>query len=93
MLLAGQVQGHLVCNKTLSALYRHIVGDPCPKSAADTFREAPWQADDIRTPLRRQLIQTAFESTDIQADAKFSDVDLQNDEFKLAEVVLLPRSE
>lgn len=36
-------------SKTLSALYRHIVGDPCPKSAADTFR--PWQADDIHFPL------------------------------------------
>ena len=47
-------------SKTLSALYRHIVGDPCPKLAADTFREAPWQADNIRTPLRRHLIQTAF---------------------------------
>jgi hypothetical protein len=23
-----------------------IVSDPCPKSAADTFREAPWTADD-----------------------------------------------
>jgi hypothetical protein len=39
-------------SKTLSALYRYIVGDPCPKSAADTFREAPWQADVIR--LHRQ---------------------------------------
>ena len=28
-------------SKTLSALYRHIVDDPCPKAAADTFREAP----------------------------------------------------
>ena len=34
-------------SKTLSALYRSIVGDPCPKSAADTFREAPWTADNI----------------------------------------------
>ena len=30
-------------SKTLSALYRSIVADPCPKSAADTFREAPGQ--------------------------------------------------
>jgi len=35
-------------SKTLSGLYRHIVGDPCPKAAADTLREAPWEADDIR---------------------------------------------
>ena len=53
-------------SKTLSALYRHIVGDPCPKSAADTFRGAPWQADNIRTPLRRHLIQTAFEVAEEQ---------------------------
>ena len=32
-------------NKNLSSLYRHIVGNPCPKLAADTFREAPWQLD------------------------------------------------
>jgi hypothetical protein len=36
-------------SKTLSALYRHIVNDPCPKAAADTFREAPWSADDLQT--------------------------------------------
>ena len=34
-------------SKTFSALYRSIVGDP--KAAADTFREAPWTAHDIRT--------------------------------------------
>jgi hypothetical protein len=28
-------------SKTLSALYRGIVGDPCSKATADTFREAP----------------------------------------------------
>jgi len=57
-------------SKTLSALYRHIVGDPCPKSAADTFREAPWKADDIRTSLRRHLIQTAFEQAETQGENK-----------------------
>jgi hypothetical protein len=57
-------------SKTLSALYRHIVGDPCPKSAADTFREAPWQADDIRIPLRQHLIQTAFETAETQGATK-----------------------
>ena len=46
--------------KNLSNLYRHIVDDPCAKSAADTFREAPWQADDIRIPLQNYLIKTAF---------------------------------
>ena len=39
--------------KTLSALYRAITGDPCPKAGADTFRVAPWRADDLRIPLRR----------------------------------------
>jgi len=48
-------------SKTLSALYRHIVDDPCPKAAADTFREAPWQADDLRIPLRQFLVQQAFD--------------------------------
>ena len=47
-------------SKTLSALYRSIVGDPCPKSAADTFREAPWRADDIRVPLRAHLVELIF---------------------------------
>jgi len=51
-------------SKTLSALYRHMVGNPCPKSAADTFREAPWQADDIRVPLREYLVKMAFELAD-----------------------------
>jgi len=47
-------------SKTLSALYRSIVGDPCHKSAADTFREAPWTADDIRVPLLTHLVQLIF---------------------------------
>ena len=47
-------------DKNLSNLYRHFVGDPCPKSAADTFREAPWKADDVRSPLRKQSVTTAF---------------------------------
>jgi hypothetical protein len=46
--------------KTLSSLYRAITGDPCPKTAADTFRLAPWQADDLRIPLREQLVQDAL---------------------------------
>jgi len=47
-------------SKTLSILNRSIVGDPCPKAAADTFREAPWTADDIRVPLRTHLVQFLF---------------------------------
>jgi len=30
--------------RTVSGLYRHIVGDPCPKAAADTFREGRFEA-------------------------------------------------
>jgi hypothetical protein len=48
-------------SKTLSGLYRNIVGDPCPKAAADTFREAPWEADAVRISLRGFLVQTAFD--------------------------------
>jgi hypothetical protein len=57
-------------NKTLSAMYRHIVGDPCSKSAADTFREAPWMADDLRISLREFLVQTAFTSAEAEAAPK-----------------------
>jgi hypothetical protein len=53
-------------SKTLSALYRHIVDDPCPKAAADTFREAPWTADDLRIPLREHLVQQAFAIADAE---------------------------
>jgi hypothetical protein len=51
-------------------LYRHIVGDPCPKSAADTSREAPWQADDIRMSLRMHLVKTSFELAKKQGVSK-----------------------
>jgi hypothetical protein len=53
-------------DKNLSNLYRHFVGDPCPKSAADTFREAPWTAEDIRIPLRKHLVKTAFRLAEAQ---------------------------
>lgn len=57
-------------SKTLSALYRHIVGDPCPKAAADTFREAPWQAEAIRVPLREYRVKRAFELAEQQGAPK-----------------------
>ncbi len=57
-------------DKNLSNLYRHFVDVPCPKSAADTFREAPWQTDDIRVPLREHLVKTAFELAEVQGAAK-----------------------
>ncbi len=53
-------------DKNLSNLYRHIVGDPCPKSAADTFREAPWSTNDLRIPLRKHLVKMAFQLAEAQ---------------------------
>jgi hypothetical protein len=53
-------------DKNLSNLYRHFVGDPCPKSAADTFREAPWTSDDLHIPLRKRLVNVAFHLAEIQ---------------------------
>jgi hypothetical protein len=46
--------------KTLSALFRAITGDPCPKAGVDTFRLVPWQANDLRIPLREKLVQGAL---------------------------------
>jgi hypothetical protein len=57
-------------DKNLSNLYRHFVGDPCPKSAADSFREAPWSADDICIPLRKHLVKTAFQLAEAQGAPK-----------------------
>lgn len=57
-------------DKNLSNIYRHFVGDPCPKSAADTFRESPWVSDDIHIPLRKHLIKTAFEIAQNRGAAK-----------------------
>jgi len=57
-------------DKNLSNLYRHFVGKLCPKSAADTFREAPWKAADIRIPLRKHLVKTAFRLAEAQATPK-----------------------
>ena len=57
-------------DKNLSNIYRHFVGDPCPKSAADMFREAPWIADDIRIPLRKHLVRTAFQLAETRGAAK-----------------------
>jgi hypothetical protein len=53
--------------------HRHVVGNPCPKSTADTFRQAPWRAEDSRTPLRRHMIQIAFETAETQRIPKKED--------------------
>lgn len=47
-------------SKTLSGLYRAITDNPCPKTAADNFRVAPWQADNLRVSLRENLVQEAL---------------------------------
>jgi hypothetical protein len=54
-------EGH----KTLSALSRLFVRRVNPKNMADTFRESPWQAEDIRQPLKRFLIRTVFEMSKV----------------------------
>jgi hypothetical protein len=43
-------------SKTLSALYRNIVGDRCLKAAADTFREAPCSAPVVELVLIQLLV-------------------------------------
>jgi hypothetical protein len=46
--------------KTLSDLCRLHVEHPDPKALADTFRESPWTANLIRSPLRSFLVRTAL---------------------------------
>ena len=65
-------------SKTLSALYRNIVGDPCPKAAADTFREAPWSAGDVRIPLRQLLVQQAFDIAEAEGAARVAFLSLDD---------------
>jgi hypothetical protein len=57
-------------DKNLSNLYRHFVDNPCPKSAADTFREAPWQANDIRNSLQKHQVKKAIELAEAQGADK-----------------------
>jgi hypothetical protein len=45
--------------KTLSALYRAITGDPCPKAGADTFRVAPYAPNDLPWADQRLLFHHA----------------------------------
>ncbi len=57
-------------SKILSALYRPIVDELCPKSAADTFRASPWQANESCVPLREELVKSAFELAQVQGQPK-----------------------
>lgn len=52
------VDALLVCDsrKTLTNLYRQLAAGPDPKTAADFFRESPWQARDISGPRKRWML-------------------------------------
>jgi len=52
------VDALLVCDsrKTLTNLYRQLAADRDPKTAADFFRESPWQAIDVSGPRKRWMV-------------------------------------
>ena len=56
--LFNLVDAMLVCNgkKTLSNLYRQVAGEPDPKTAADFFRESPWEREDIGMGRKRAML-------------------------------------
>lgn len=56
--LTQLVDALLVCNsrKTLTNLYRQLAAQPDPKTAADFFRESPWQVSDISGPRKRWML-------------------------------------
>jgi len=56
--LLNLVDATLVCcgKKTLSNLYRQIVGEPDPKTAADFFRESPWEREDVGEGRKRAML-------------------------------------
>jgi len=43
--------------KTLSSLYRLWIGKPDPKTAADFFRESPWEIETISRPRKQVMLQ------------------------------------
>jgi len=56
--LINLVDAMLVCNgkKTLSSLYRQIAGEPGPKTAADFFRESPWEREDVGLGRKQAML-------------------------------------
>jgi hypothetical protein len=52
------VDALLVCDshKTLTNLYRQLASNADPKTAADFFRESPWQVIDISGPRKRWML-------------------------------------
>ena len=47
--------------KTLSQLYRQWLDEPDPKTAADFFRESPWQREDIGWSRKQVMVLTFLE--------------------------------
>lgn len=58
--LMNLVDALLVCpnEKTLTNLYRQIVGDPDPKTAADFFRESTWAMGAVSNPRKQFMVMT-----------------------------------
>lgn len=56
--LTQLVDALLVCpnEKTLSNLYRQLVGEPGPKNAADFFRESTWSVDAVSKPRKAFML-------------------------------------
>jgi len=56
--LTQLVDALLVCDsrKTLTNLYRQLAAHRDPKTAADFFRESPWQVSDISGPRKRWML-------------------------------------
>jgi hypothetical protein len=44
-------------HKTIAGLYRLVLNAPDPSNGADSLRLSPWQADDLRTPLRTFVVE------------------------------------
>lgn len=55
--------------KTLAEIHRQFVTCTDPSNIADTFRIAPWQAEDIRKPVGRLMMQTALAWLESQGQA------------------------
>jgi hypothetical protein len=47
--------------KTLSHLYRLLLGEPEPKTAADFFRESPWEVEAISRPRKQFMLKKLLE--------------------------------
>jgi hypothetical protein len=65
----------IVCDrrKTLTNLYRKFVEELDPKTAADFFRESPWQAQDVGRPQRVYMLQEYLRLRHLEAVAYHHD--------------------